>query len=76
MDKKRIIEICRKPYKKTDGYAVNGIDKVNIWYRVIGDENLPVITLIPGTEGSSVYWSEMFLSAFLENSYRVLSHLL
>ena len=67
------IKIDSKQYASEQGYAVNQKDDVRIWYRISGGEKLPVVTLIPGTEGSSIYWSEKIISTLLENGYRVLT---
>ena len=62
----------KSKYPTSEGFAHNKKDDVQIWYRITGEEGLPVVTLIPGTEGSSIYWSEQIVSALQQCGYRVL----
>jgi len=61
-----------KQYFAKEGFVRSEKDDVQIWYRIIGDEKLPVVTLIPGTEGSAVYWSDEIIGTLLESGYCVL----
>jgi len=55
-----------------EGFVYNQLDDVNIWYRLSGGINSEVITLIPGSEFPSVYWSEEIISTLLSEGYSVL----
>lgn len=59
-------------YPSADGFAFNSSDKVQIWYKIIGNKDQPLVTLIPGSDSSSVYWSNQIIEELIENKFRVL----
>ena len=64
--------ISNSSYPSAEGFASNSSDNVEIWYRITGEKDLPAVTLIPGSETSSAYWSNKIIDELLINKYRVL----
>jgi pimeloyl-ACP methyl ester carboxylesterase len=63
-----------RSHARIEGYLTTPVSQVQLWYRLLGPADEPVVALINGSDFASHYWAPELLESLLAGGFRVLTY--